>query len=69
MDRIGRDRLRRRRLGERLAGEVRRDPADDLDEAGASSVDDSRLTEDVELLARLLDCFVASADEVREELV
>ncbi len=68
MDRFGRDRFGLRDLRERLAGEVRCDPADDLDEAGGASIHDSRLAQDVELFPRLLDGLVTSPHDVREQL-
>ena len=68
VDRIGRDRLRLRGLGERLAGEVGGDPANDLDETGGAGVHDSRLAENLELVAGLRDGLVTSPDKVREQL-
>ena len=68
VDRLDGDRLGFGGLGERLAGEVGRDPADDLDETGGARVDDSRLAQNLELVARLRDGLVTAPDEVREEL-
>ena len=68
MDRIGRDRFGLRDLGERLAGQMGGDPANDLDETGGPSVHDSRLAENLELVAGLRDGLVTSPDELREQL-
>ena len=56
-------RLRRRRLGQRLAGEGRRDAADDLEQAGPARVDDAGLAEHVELLGRAGESLLAAGDE------
>ena len=68
MDRVRREPLDLDHLRQRLAGQVRRDAAHDLDEPGRPGVDDARLAEDLELVARLLDRFVAPAHELCEEL-
>ena len=59
---------RRCGLGERLAREVRGDPAHDLDEARGSGVDDARVPQLLELLLRPGDSLVAVGDEGGEEL-
>ena len=55
MDRLDRQLLLGRRLGNRLAGERGRDAANDLEQARASGVDDARSAQDVEQLGRALD--------------
>ena len=63
VDRLRGERLGLDRLRQRLAGDVGRDAADDLDEPGATCVDDAGLAQDFELVSRLLDSLVAAADE------
>ncbi len=67
MDRVARQRHRFDRLRKRLAGDVRRDSADDLDQPGGTCVDDAGLPEHVELLLRSRHGVVAAFDERAQE--
>ncbi len=58
----------RRRLRERLAADVKGDPADELQEARASRVDHAGLPEDRELLRRPRERLLAGLDDPGERL-
>jgi hypothetical protein len=69
VDGLERQRLRRLlALGQRLAADMRRDPADDLDQAGASGVDDARLAKNVQLLRRSRERFLPGGDDLGERV-
>ena len=55
------------RVGERLAGERRRDAADDLEQAGSARVDDSRLAQDGELVRRARQRVLAALDQLLQQ--
>src|SRR2546423_4941929 len=66
--RLDRCSLHRRLLGQRLSGDDRRDPAQQLDEARGAGVDDTGLTQDVELLLRASDGFFSAGHQELEQL-
>ena len=55
------------RLRQRLAGDVRRDPAEHLEQAGRPCVDDAGVAEDVQLLLRAQDGRVSALDQAPHE--